>query len=145
LEKLQVIRASQPYCSDIRLTHGDNRPYAFRHQIAGERVTLRVRRCAGDAFLIVAPGDTIRDRLRVLLPQESNNIYDQLEPTGYRVLIAPKADQSSLSVSISKARVPSNELPLSFSPGDHTAMDAVLGAIARMPPPTPLFDGRPTL
>ncbi len=56
----------------------------------------------------------------------------------------PKDDQSSLSVSISRARVPSSELPLSFSPGDHTAIEAVLGAIARMPPPTPLLAGRPT-
>jgi hypothetical protein len=56
----------------------------------------------------------------------------------------PKDDQSSLSVSISSARVPSSELPLSFSPGDHTAIEAVLGAIARMPPPTPLLAGRPT-
>jgi type III restriction enzyme len=29
----------------------------------------------GDAFLLVAPGITIRDRLRVLLPSESNNYY----------------------------------------------------------------------
>src|SRR5262249_17878327 len=28
-----------------------------------------------DAFLIVAPGITIRDRLRVLLPSDPNNIY----------------------------------------------------------------------
>jgi type III restriction enzyme len=32
-----------------------------------------------DAFLIVAPGITIRDRLRVLLPQDSENIYEKLD------------------------------------------------------------------
>jgi type III restriction enzyme len=36
-------------------------------------------RTFSDAFLVVAPGITIRDRLRVLLPQDTNNIYDQLD------------------------------------------------------------------
>ena len=30
-----------------------------------------------DAFLIVTPGLTIRDRLRVLLPNDPENYYDQ--------------------------------------------------------------------
>jgi type III restriction enzyme len=33
----------------------------------------------GDAFLIVAPGITIRDRLRVLLPNDPGNYYRQLD------------------------------------------------------------------
>jgi type III restriction enzyme len=39
-----------------------------------------------DAFLIVTPGITIRDRLRVLLPSDPNNYYKQLDivPTEYR-------------------------------------------------------------
>lgn len=32
-----------------------------------------------DAFLIVTPGITIRDRLRVLLPQDTNNLYQALD------------------------------------------------------------------
>ena len=32
-----------------------------------------------DAFLIVTPGITIKDRLRVLLPQDPQNIYEQLD------------------------------------------------------------------
>jgi type III restriction enzyme len=32
-----------------------------------------------DAFLIITPGITIRDRLRVLLPHDPNNIYEALE------------------------------------------------------------------
>lgn len=32
-----------------------------------------------DAFLVVTPGITIRDRLRVLLPQDANNIYEALD------------------------------------------------------------------
>jgi len=32
-----------------------------------------------DAFLVVTPGITIRDRLRVLLPQDTNNIYQALD------------------------------------------------------------------
>jgi type III restriction enzyme len=32
-----------------------------------------------DAFLAIAPGITIRDRLRVLLPQDPSNIYEQLD------------------------------------------------------------------
>src|SRR5688572_13079608 len=32
-----------------------------------------------DAFLIVTPGITIRDRLRVLKPQDTNNVYEQLD------------------------------------------------------------------
>lgn len=35
--------------------------------------------CFGDAFLIVAPGITIRDRLRVLLPSDPNNYYRALD------------------------------------------------------------------
>src|SRR5688572_4912927 len=39
-----------------------------------------------DAFLVVAPGITIRDRLRVLLPSDPNNYYRELDivPTEYR-------------------------------------------------------------
>ncbi len=33
----------------------------------------------GDAFLVVAPGITIRDRLRVLLPADPDNYYRQLD------------------------------------------------------------------
>src|SRR5439155_311482 len=32
-----------------------------------------------DAFLVVAPGITIRDRLRVLLPSDPNNYYKELD------------------------------------------------------------------
>ncbi len=41
------------------------------------------------------------------------------------------------AASISSARVPSSELPLGLSPGDQTAMLALPGTTARMPPPTP--------
>jgi type III restriction enzyme len=39
-----------------------------------------------DAFLVVAPGITIRDRLRVLLPSDPNNYYNELDivPVEYR-------------------------------------------------------------
>jgi type III restriction enzyme len=39
-----------------------------------------------DAFLVVAPGITIRDRLRVLLPSDPNDYYKELDvvPTEYR-------------------------------------------------------------
>ncbi len=39
-----------------------------------------------DAFLVVAPGITIRDRLRVLLPSDPNTYYKELDvvPTEYR-------------------------------------------------------------
>jgi len=39
-----------------------------------------------DAFLIVAPGITVRDRLRVLLPSDPNNYYKELDivPTEFR-------------------------------------------------------------
>jgi type III restriction enzyme len=32
-----------------------------------------------DAFLVIAPGITIKDRLRVLLPQDAANVYEQLD------------------------------------------------------------------
>lgn len=32
-----------------------------------------------DAFLVIAPGITIKDRLRVLLPQDPANVYEQLD------------------------------------------------------------------
>jgi hypothetical protein len=57
---------------------------------------------------------------------------------------APKIDQPILLVRASSATRPRWELPLASRPGDQTAMDALPGAIARMPPPTPLFPGRPT-
>ncbi len=38
----------------------------------------RTARLFSDAFLVVAPGITIRDRLRVLKPQDAQNIYEQL-------------------------------------------------------------------
>ena len=36
-------------------------------------------RSFSDAFLIVTPGITIKDRLRVLKPQDPQNIYQQLD------------------------------------------------------------------
>ena len=56
----------------------------------------------------------------------------------------PKIDQPIRLVSASSAMRPRCELPLASRPGDHTAIDALPGAIARMPPPTPLLPGRPT-
>ncbi len=57
---------------------------------------------------------------------------------------APKIDQPIRLVSASSAMRPRCELPLASRPGDHTAIEALPGAIARMPPPTPLLPGRPT-
>lgn len=42
-----------------------------------------------DAFLVVAPGITIRDRLRVLLPSDPNNYYKELD-------IVPMEDRAEL-------------------------------------------------
>jgi voltage-gated potassium channel Kch len=47
-------------------------------------------------------------------------------------------DQPVRWVSRSSASAPSCELPLSFSPGDHTAIDAMPGATASIPPPRPI-------
>ena len=57
---------------------------------------------------------------------------------------APKIDQPIFLVRASSATRPRWELPLASSPGDQTAIEALPGAIARTPPPTPLFPGRPT-
>lgn len=57
---------------------------------------------------------------------------------------APKIDQPIRLVSASSAMRPRCELPFGSSPGDHAAMDALPGAIAKIPPPTPLFPGSPT-
>jgi hypothetical protein len=57
---------------------------------------------------------------------------------------SPKIDHPSRLVSRSSAMRPRCELPDASRPGDHTAIEALPGAIARMPPPTPLFPGRPT-
>ena len=46
--------------------------------------------------------------------------------------------------SISSAIAPASELPLALRPGDHTAMDALPGAISKIPPPTPDLPGMPT-
>jgi hypothetical protein len=57
---------------------------------------------------------------------------------------APKIDQPILLVRASSATRPRWELPFASRPGDQVAMDALPGAIARMPPPTPLLPGNPT-
>ncbi len=57
---------------------------------------------------------------------------------------APNTDQPVFVASISSASDPISEFPLPFRPGDQTATEARPGATARMPPPTPLFPGRPT-
>jgi type III restriction enzyme len=47
------------------------------HSINRDR--RRNSRVFSDAFLVVAPGITIKDRLRVLKPQDAQNIYEQLD------------------------------------------------------------------
>ena len=44
----------------------------------------------------------------------------------------------------SSATVPTTEVPNRSSSGDHTAIAALPGTMATMPPPTPLLAGRPT-
>ena len=56
----------------------------------------------------------------------------------------PKMDQPVRCASISSAVDPNLLLPKVSRPGDQTAMEALPGAMARIPPPTPLFAGRPT-
>jgi hypothetical protein len=57
---------------------------------------------------------------------------------------APKIDQPILLLRASSATRPRWELPFASRPGDQAAMEALPGAIARMPPPTPLLPGSPT-
>jgi type III restriction enzyme len=54
-------------------------------QVLNKRCYLQDKRFT-DAFLVVAPGITIRDRLRVLLPSDPNNYYKELDvvPVEYR-------------------------------------------------------------
>ena len=56
----------------------------------------------------------------------------------------PKTDQPVRRARSSRACEPRSELPTALSPGDQTAMAARPGAMARMPPPTPLLPGSPT-
>ena len=56
----------------------------------------------------------------------------------------PKIDHPVRFTSSSNACVPSLLLPMRSSPGDHTAIEALPGAMASMPPPTPLLPGKPT-
>ena len=55
-----------------------------------------------------------------------------------------KIDCPVCVVNHSSASVPASELPLLSSPGDHTHTAISPGSTATMPPPTPLFAGRPT-
>jgi putative endonuclease len=68
----------------------------------------------------------------------------RLDTLGRLLYFPPKIDQPVRSLSCFRARVASWELPTALSPGDQTAIDAMSGAIARMPPPTPLLPGSPT-
>jgi len=53
-------------------------------------------------------------------------------------------DQPVSFARCSSKREPTSELPFLLSPVDQTAMAARPGAIARIPPPTPLLPGKPT-
>lgn len=72
---------------------------------------------------------------------------------GYRALAAKAHGRVGYAVNTfqfvsvarrSSASLPSFELPRALRPGDHTAMLALPGTIARMPPPTPDLPGMPT-
>ncbi len=59
----------------------------------------------------------------------------------------PRASNTDHPVSEARrwrARTPTREFPAALRPGDQTAMAPWPGAMARMPPPTPLFPGSPT-
>ena len=59
----------------------------------------------------------------------------------YAGTVGMNTDQPVASASRSSARVPSLELPRVLRPGDQTAMLALPGTMARMPPPTPDLQG----
>ena len=63
---------------------------------------------------------------------------------GKKGIIRQKIDNPDRVVNNSSALVPAKELPLSFKPGDQTQTEKQPGITARIPPPTPLFPGKPT-
>ena len=75
-----------------RLQDGDRQRqdgrHVHAHRLAGAQQAPLTRsdNRFTDAFLVVAPGITIRDRLRVLLPSDPNNYYRELDivPAEYR-------------------------------------------------------------
>jgi nucleoside-diphosphate-sugar epimerase len=62
---------------------------------------------------------------------------------GMGCLGAQKTDSPVLATNSSSAFMPSSELPVASSAGDHTASVSRSGTTATMPPPTPLLQGRP--
>ena len=72
-----------------------------------------------DAFLVVTPGLTIRDRLRVLLPEDEQNYYQlrDLVPADLRRASARRRSSSPTSISSSAAR-PSRARPSARYQGD---------------------------
>lgn len=66
-------------------------------------------------------------------------------PAGSRAIpCRQRMDVSVRRTNCSSAAVPTRELPDLSSSGDQTAMLQCFGTIATIPPPTPLFAGRPT-
>ena len=53
-------------------------------------------------------------------------------------------DRAVILVNNSKAITPAKELPAESNPGDQTHTASSPGTKAKMPPPTPLFAGKPT-
>ena len=115
-----------------------------------EWVALLARQPADQFYGVITTGIVCRPGCPARTPLRKNvRMFGDLEAAllaGFRACkrCQPNTDHPVSRTKASMAAVPSLELPCAFRPGDQTAMDARPGAMARMPPPTPDFPGRPT-
>ena len=116
----------------------------------GDWAKLVARETVDQFYAVVTTGIVCRHGCPARTPLRQNvrlfDSYDAATQAGFRACkrCQPNTDHPVSRTKASIAAVPSLELPCAFRPGDHTAMDARPGAIARMPPPTPDLPGRPT-
>lgn len=112
---------------------------------------LVARKSSGHFYAVVTTGIVCRHGCPARTPLRKNvRLFDRLSEalaTGFRACkrCQPNTDHPVSRASNSAAAVPSLELPCAFNPGDQTAIEALPGAMIKIPPPTPDLPGKPTL
>ena len=87
-----------------------------------------------DAFLIVTPGVTIRDRLRVLLPNDPGNYYDQrdiLPPDDRNELGKAKIVITNFHAFLQRTKTPASKITNAVLQNDPKAFTETLGQMVR--------------
>ena len=98
------------------------------------KLTNRNDRRFSDAFLIVTPGLTIRDRLRVLLPNDPENYYDQrdiLPPNTRDELGQAKIVITNFHAFLQRTKTPTSKITNAVLQNDSEAFTETQGQMVR--------------